>query len=339
MSDNTMQGIRIHEYGGLETLALEQLARPQPQADQVLVRVAAAGVNPADWKMRAGYYKAFMPLSFPWTPGLDGAGTVEAVGADVKAFRKGQEVYGILSGGYAEYAVAAESDLQPKPRNLTFEQAASVPVGALTAWQMVIEDAKVQSGQQVLVHGAAGGVGLYAVQFARWKGAKVIGTASAGNLEFIRSLGVETAVDYNAAPFETVVHDVDVVVDTVGGDIPDRSWQVLRPGGVFVTVAARLTSEAGQAHSVRAVNSGRAKPDRLSQISELLESRQVRPVVGPVFPLAQARQAQELCQTGHGHGRIILTIADVRSQPRVSRASKGSKTSKGAKQGTSAVRR
>jgi len=310
VSNLTMQAIRAHDYGGPEVLVLEPAPRPQPQADQVLIRVKAAGVNPADWKYRAGLYKQFMPLQFPWIPGLEGAGIVEAVGADVTTFKLGQAVYGPFGSAYAEYAVAPASDLQPNPAQLTFDQAAAVPMGALTAWQAVIEEADVQSGQRVLVQGAAGGVGLYAVQFARWKGAHVIGVASAGNIEFVRSLGAETVIDYNAAPFETIVHDVDVVVDTVGGEIPERSWQVLRPGGVLVTIAALLSPEAGQAHGVRAVSARRASAEKLSQISELLESKQITPVVGTTFPLAEARQAHELSQTGHGRGRIVLHLAD-----------------------------
>ena len=310
MSNLTMQAFRFHEYGGPEVLVLEQAPRPQPQADQVLVRVLAAGVNPADGRMRAGFYKEFIPLPMPWTPGLEGAGIVEAVGENVTAFQPGQSVFGFVTGGYAEYAVAAASELQPKPAHLTFEEAASVPMGALVAWQAVIEAANVQAGQRVLVQGAAGGVGLYAVQLALWKGARVIGTSSARNLEFVRSLGAAEALDYNATPFETVVHEVDVVVDTVGGEIPERSWQVLRPNGVLVTVAARLAPEAGQAHGVRAVSAGRASPEKLRQISELLQAKQLTPVVGRRFTLAEARQAQELAQTGHGRGRIVLHIAD-----------------------------
>lgn len=310
MSDNTMKAIRYHDFGGPEVLVLEQVPCPQPQADQVLIRVLAAGVNPADWKMRAGMYKGFMQLPLPFTPGLEAAGLVETVGAGVTKFKQGQAVYGPVMGAYAEYALAAAKDLLPKPANLSFEEAASVPVGALTAWQATVEEAKVQPGQRVLVQGAAGGVGLYAVQFARWKGAAVIGTASASNLEFVRSLGAEKAIDYNEAPFETLVHDLDVVVDTVGGDLPERSLKVLHPGGVLVTVAGRLPPEMGKAQGVRAMSAGRAPVEKLGQISELLESKQIRPVVGRVFPLSEARQAHELSQSGHGRGRIILHVSD-----------------------------
>ena len=313
MSNTTMQAIQAHDYGGPEVLKLEETPRPQPAADQVLIRLKAAGVNPADWKYRAGLYKQFMPLQFPWTPGLEGSGVVEAVGANVTTLKKGDEVYGTVTGGYAEYALALASDVQPKPARLTFEQAAAVPTGALTAWGAVIDTAKVEAGQRVLVHGAAGGVGTYAVQLAHWKGAHVTGTASAKNLEFVRSLGTENVIDYNATRFETVLHDMDVVIDTVGGDLPDRSGQVIRPGGIFVTIAARLAEDAGKAQNIRAVSAGRAPTDRLKQISELIEANQLKPVTGALFPLAEAPQAQELSQTGHGRGRIILQIGNAES--------------------------
>lgn len=310
MSNPTMQAIQLQNYGGPDVLVLQQAPRPEPNADQVLIRLKAAGVNPADWKMRAGLYKQFMQLNFPWTPGLDGSGIVEAVGSNVTALKEGDEVYGIVSGGYAEYALALASDVQPKPASLTFEQAAALPVGALTAWGAVIDTANVEAGQRVLVHGAAGGVGGYAVQLARWKGAQVTGTASAKNLKYVRSLGAEDVIDYNTTRFETVLHDLDVVIDTVGGDLLERSFQVLRPGGVFVTVAARLPEDVGKAQNIRAVNAGRASSDKLKQISELVEAKQLRPEVGEVFPFAEARQAQELSQTGHGRGRILLQIGN-----------------------------
>jgi NADPH:quinone reductase-like Zn-dependent oxidoreductase len=304
-----IQAIRVHEYGEPNVLTLENIQPPKPDADQVLIRLKAAGVNPIDWKLRSGAYKQFMPLQFPWTPGLEGAGVIEEVGDHVKAFKKGDEVYGIVSSGYAEYTLAKANEIQPKPADLTFEEAASIPMGVLTAWGAV-EPANIQAGQRVLVHGAAGGVGAYAVQLARWKGAHVIGTASKDNREFVRSLGAEEVIDYQAAPFETVVHDLDVVIDTVGGDLPERSFKVLRPGGVFVTVAAQLAEDAGKAQNIKVLRAGRASAENLKQISELIEAKQLKPVTGALFPLADARKAQELSQTGHGRGRIILKIAN-----------------------------
>ena len=303
-----MQAVRFHDYGGPEALVLEEVTRPQPEAGQVLVRVIAAGVNPVDWKLRAGYLKAYWPLQFPSTPGQEGAGIIESVGTDVTTFKPGQEVYGIFSAGsYAEYALANTDAIQLKPANLSFEEAASVPMGALTAWA-TIEAANIQAGQRVLVHGAAGGVGLYAVQLAHWKGAHVIATGSAKNAEYIRSLGVETVLDYNAAPFETLVSGLDAVIDTVGGDLAERSFKVLRPDGIYITVAGMLAPDAGKAEGVRAVSVSRAAPENLAQVSALLESKELIPVVGTVFPLAEAHLAQALSATGHGSGRILLTM-------------------------------
>ncbi len=310
MSNVTMKTIQAHDYGAPEVLVLEQAPRPEPNPDQVLIQLKAAGVNPADWKMRGGLYKQFMPVNFPWTPGVEGSGIFEAVGANVTGLKKGDEVYGIVNGGYAEYALASANDVQPKPAELTFEDAASIPMGFLTAWGGVIDAANVQTGQRVLIHGAAGGIGSYAVQLAKWKGAHVTGTASAGNHEFARSLGADNMVDYNATRFEAVLKDMDAVIDTVGADLAERSFQVIRPGGIFVTVAGRLTEGAGEAQNIRAVSTGRAPADHLKEASELIRAKLLKPVVGKVFPLANARQAQELSETRHGRGRILLQIGN-----------------------------
>jgi NADPH:quinone reductase-like Zn-dependent oxidoreductase len=303
-----MHAVHTEDYGGPEVLKLVEAPVPQPGEGQVLIRVHAAGVNPADWKYLSGVMKKYMPLSFPWMPGLDGAGVVEALGAGVTQFRPGQAVYGPMAGAYAEYTVAPASDLQIKPDRLSFEEAASVPVGALTAWGSLIDTVNVQPGQKVLVQGAAGGVGLFGVQIARWKGAQVIGTSSSANVDFVRSLGAE-AIDYSEGPFEKIVHDVDVVFDTVGGDIPQRSLQVLRRGGTLVTVAAQWPEDFGKAEGIRAVRGGRAAVASLKDITQLIEEGKIKTAVFKVFPLADARQAQELSKTGHGRGRIVLHIA------------------------------
>jgi NADPH:quinone reductase-like Zn-dependent oxidoreductase len=308
MSEKMMQAIRVHDFGGPEVLVLEQIPIPQPGAGQVLIRVIAAGVNPADWKIRAGLYKPFRELQLPYTPGLEAAGTVEAVGPDVTAFKRGQAVFGAVTGGYAQYALAAATDLQPKPTNLTFEEAGSVPVGALTAWGSLFDEAKLQAGQRVLVQGAAGGVGIFGVQLAHWKGAYVIGTTSAGNAEFVRSLGADQVVDYKAAPFETVLHDLDIVFDTVGGEVFERSPKVLRPGGVLVTVAAQVTPEMGRVEGVRMARGGRAPVENLAQIAGLMAAGKVKTHVSAILPLAEARKSHEMSQTGHTRGKIVLKI-------------------------------
>ena len=307
---NTMKAIRAHAYGGPEQLVFEQAPCPDPEPNQVIVRVFAAGVNPADWKYRGGAYKQFMPLTFPWIPGLEGAGIVEGVGSEVKDLKPGQAVFGRMLASYAQYVVVAPSDLYLKPAQLTFDQAATVPVGGLTAWQAVIENAGVQPGQHVLVTGAAGGVGLFAVQLARWKGAHVIGTASASNLEYVQSLGAEKVIDYQATPFEKAVRDMDVVIDTVGGETIDRAWQVLKPNGILVTVAGRISEETARAHGARGMSTMAAPVAKLKDISELIEAQKLKPLVGRVFPLAEARQAHELSETGHGRGRIVLHVTE-----------------------------
>jgi NADPH:quinone reductase-like Zn-dependent oxidoreductase len=308
-----MRAIRYHQYGGPEQLVLEQIPRPEVQPGAVLVHVRASAVNPVDWKLRTGAFHQFMPVQFPKTPGLDLAGVVEEIGPGVTGFERGQAVYGLGDGTNAEYAIAAASSLAPMPRGLTFDQAASVPLGALTAWRALFDAADLQPGQRILIQGAAGGVGMNAVQLARWKGAHVAGTASARNLDFIRSLGVEEAIDYLAAPFETVVRDMDVVLDTVGGDALDRSLQVLRRGGILVTVAGQPPQEEAAKRGIRAAGVGMADPARtgelLRRFTELIEAGRLRVQVDSVFLLAEAGRAHAQSQQGHGRGRIVLHVA------------------------------
>lgn len=310
MSHQMMKAVRVHDYGGLDALVFEAAPRPEPQPGQVLIRMKAAGVNPADSAARGGAFRQWMPLQFPWTPGLEGAGTVEAVGEGASSFKPGQEVYGFVTGGYAQYAVASEKDLQLKPSVLSMDEAASAPMGTIMAWGAVIDLAKVDAGQAVLIHGAAGGIGSYATQLSHWRDAYVIGVTSKANLAFVRSLGAQMAIDYNEAPFETVVQDVDAVIDTVGGGTIDRSWGVIRPGGILVTVAGRVAEDAGKAQGVRAASVRRPTFADHAEISKMLEAKVLVPTVRAAFPLADARNAQELSETRHGRGRIILQIPD-----------------------------
>ncbi len=310
MSNGTMKAVRFHEYGGLEKLVVEEVARPTPKPTEVLIRMKSAGVNPADWKFRAGYMKAFAPIPLPWTSGLDGAGIIEAVGAEVKGLRPGQAVFGIITGSYAEYAVAGAGDVVPKPDHLSFDQAAAIPVGALTAWQAIVEDAQVRSGQRVLVLGAAGGVGLFGVQFARDRGARVTGTASAENLAYVRSIGAEEALDYRSPALAGKLVDFDVVFDTVGGETLEAAWKMVKRGGHLLSVAGMVDAKQGESLGINAKYTGRAATLHLPRIAELLQAKKVAPRVGKLFPLSDARKAQELSQTGHGGGRIVLHIAD-----------------------------
>ena len=312
MPDQTMRAVRFHDYGPPEALVVERVPRPEPGEGEVLVRVHAAGVNPVDWKFRRGDMRNFRPLQLPSAAGIDLAGTVEAVGPGVTAWQVGQAVFGSGSGAYAEYAVAPAGNLAAMPRTLTFDQAAAAPIGARTAWTALFDAAGLQPGQRLLVNGAAGGVGHFAVQLGRWKGAHVIGTASAANVDFVRSLGAETVVNYAATSVEDAVRDVDAVLDTVGGAGTERLLRVVKPGGVIVSIAGPVPEEVAQQRGVRV---GRVPPPPspgalLKRIAELIESGTVAPVVGKVFSLEEASRAHALSETGHGRGRIVLHIAD-----------------------------
>ncbi|MEH2177746.1 NADP-dependent oxidoreductase [Nostoc sp.] len=305
-----MQAIRIHNYGESDALTLETIAQPEPQPNEVLIRVQAAGVNPLDWKIRAGYMKEVFPIPLPFTPGMDVAGIVEAIGTDVKAFQVGQAVYGELQmGAYAQFATALQDAIALKPETLDFVQAASVPMVAMTAYQGLFDHADLKPGQTVLIHAASGGVGMFAVQFAKWIGAHVIGTASAANAEFVRSLGADQVIDYKATPFEEVVQNVDVVLDTLGGDTQARSYAVLKPGGILVSTAAPPDAQKAQERGIRAeMMNMKPSASLLEEIANLLDSGQLKTVVAQTLSLSEARQAQELSQGGHVQGKIVLQI-------------------------------
>jgi len=308
-----MKAIRIHQYGGPEVLAQVELQRPTPGPNEVLIKVHAASVNPVDWKIRAGYMKDFLPLTLPATLGADVSGTVEEVGSSAARFKRGDEVYaslGLEAGGYAEYAVAKETIVASKPSTLDHVQAAAVPVAGLTAWQTLFEVAQLRAGQKVLIHGAAGGLGNFAVQFAKGKGAYVIGTASSRNHAFLRELGVDKTVDYNKTRFEDVVRDVDVVLDTIGGDTQERSFKVLRNGGILVSIVQPPSQELAAKYGVRALfYGGHPSSSDLTEIARLIDSGKVKTVVETVLPLAEARRAHELSQSGHARGKIVLKAA------------------------------
>lgn len=312
MSTQTSRVIHIHNYGGPEQLKLEQVQRPEPQAGEVLVRVHAAGVNPADWKIRAGWMKDFRPLSFPYTPGLDFAGMVEEVGPGVTSFQKGQAVFGqSAKGTYAEYVTAPVETIALKPKTLSFDEAAAIPVGATTAWQGLFDHGGLQAGQRVLIQGAAGGVGMFAVQFARWKGAHVSGTASRSNVDFVRSLGAETVVDYTATPVETVLHDVDLVLDTVGGKTLESSVQAVKRGGTLVTIAGQPDEEKVRERDVHIARfSASVSSELLQTFAQLIDEGQVKVAIAKTFSFSEAPQAHALSESGHGRGRIVLHIAD-----------------------------
>jgi len=308
-----MNAVRIHEYGGPEVLRYEEVSRPKPGPGEVLIRVRAAGVNPLDWKFRNGYVKDLVPLPLPAIPGWEFSGVVEATGDFVDGLRPGDEVFGNpdfgRGGAYAEYIVVQDSEVTFKPKALDHIHAAAVPMGALTAWQSLFEVAGLCAGQKVLIHGAAGGVGSFAVQLAKWRGAYVIGTASQSNHHFLVELGADQTIDYHAIPFEDKVGGVDVVLDTVGGHTQQRSWKVLKPGGFMVSVVASPSAGEALAHGAqKAFVFVQPNAVALHEIAKLVNSGKIRSFVQTVLPLCHASVAQELSQTHHARGKIVLRV-------------------------------
>ncbi|WP_318215724.1 NADP-dependent oxidoreductase [Streptomyces sp. SCL15-6] len=315
MSDvKTMRAISQDTLGGPEVLREVQLERPEPRPNEVLVRVRAAGVNPTDWKHRAnGGFLGEPPFVLGW----DVSGVVEAVGIGVAAFRPGDEVFGMLSypfghGSHAEYVTAPARTFTHKPAGIDHVQAGALPLVSLTAWQALVERADLREGQRVLIHAAAGGVGHVAVQIAKARGAHVIGTASAGKHEFLRSLGVDETVDYRETDVTEAVKDVDVVLDTIGGETSLRSLRVLRPGGIVVSilpVGSEEFFEEAERLGVRAVRM-LVDADRadMREIAGLVESGRLRATIERTFPLADAARAHELGETGRTTGKLVLVV-------------------------------
>jgi NADPH:quinone reductase-like Zn-dependent oxidoreductase len=307
-----MKAIRVHQYGGPEQLRYEDAPVPQPSEDQVLVRVQAASVNPIDYKLASGALRQVMPLNFPWIPGGDFSGVVEAVGPAVTVVVRGEAVYGNSPGGgaYAEFVAASAGMVAPRPRTLGPVEAASVPLAAQTAWQGLFDHGHLRPGQTVLILGAAGGVGTFAVQLAHWKGARVLATGSAANADYLRSLGADQAIDYRATPFESVAKDVDLVLDLVGGEAQRRSFGVLKPGGSLISTVQPPSQEEAARHEVHAMMMRMQPSTRgLVQLAELLDAGTIRTVVTHTYPLAEAQDAWRQIMSGHTRGKIVLQVA------------------------------
>ena len=309
----TMKAIVVHEYGGPEALKYEDVPRPEPKDNEVLVRMIAAGVNPVDALIRSGKYAKFFGTTLPLIPGYDIAGVVEKTGAKVTKLKVGDPIYAYVmwGGGYAEYAVATEGEAAAKPKSITFVEAASVPLAALTAWQALIDTAKLSAGQTVLIHGGSGGVGSFAIQIAKAHGAKVIATASTPNQDLLKQLGADVAIDYTKTKFEDVAKDVDVVLDSVGKDTLARSYGVIRKGGFIATLVAQPDQAELDKHGIHGASiSVKPNSDELMKITKLIEEKKIKPVVSQVLPLTEAVKAQEQAATHHTRGKIVLKVAD-----------------------------
>ena len=308
-----MKAIRLHSRGGPEGLDYEEAPIPVLRQGDALIEVQAAGITPTEFTWNSTFTSPDKMERLPIVPGFEVSGTVSKVAPDVSDLAPGDEIYGLLDfwrdGSAAEYVAVKASDMAPKPRSLDFVQAAAVPLSGLTAWQALFDHARLSSGDTVLIHGAGGGVGTFAVQFAKSRGVHVIATCSSSKAGLVRELGAEKVIDYARSPFEDEVKDADAVLDTVGGETLDRSWGVIRKGGTLVTIVGDAPEEKAKAYGVRGV-SMLVEPSRgeLIEISRLVDQRKVRPVVSNVFPLAQARIAYENGLAGHNQGKTVLKV-------------------------------
>jgi NADPH:quinone reductase-like Zn-dependent oxidoreductase len=310
-----MKAIRIHRFGGPEVLELDDVPIPQPGEDELLVRTRAASVNPVDYKIRHGTVPWVSREMLPITLGRDLSGTVESAGAGVDAFGEGEAVYAMLGsidrGSYAEYVLVRPNEAAPKPARLSHIEAAAVPLAALTAWQGLFDHGHLEAGQTALVHGGSGGVGHFAIQFAKVKGATVLTTVSGQNLGFARELGADRAIDYESQRFEEIARDVDLVLDLVGGETQERSWSVLKPGALLVSALGEPSKEKAMQHGAHGLGyRAQSNAGQLAEIGRLIDQGKVRPVVMASYPLAEARQAHERLERGHVRGKIVLVVAE-----------------------------
>ncbi len=307
-----MKAMRIHSFGNSKVLKLEDIPPPELGARDVLIRVKVAGVNPVDFKLRSGRYRQDVPL--PATLGREVSGTVERVGSDVTDLKRGDEIYGMLgkySGGYAELAKAAREEVAAKPATLDDIHAGAVPLAATTAWQGLFDHGGLKSGQTVLIHGGAGGVGHFAVQFANIKGAEVITTARGEDADFLRQLGADQVIDYRTESFEDLVSGVDLVLDLIGGKIQDRSWRVLKKGGRLVSVLGEPSQDKARQYGVTAVGfMAKPKSGQLAEMADLIDAGRVTVVVDRVRRLEEAAQAQDELERDHIRGKVVLQLVE-----------------------------
>jgi len=303
-----MRAIRIHRFGGPEVLQLDDIDKPSTDGGKLRIKVAAAGVNPVDYKIRRGGYPGVSDADLPITLGKDVAGVVEVAAGD---FKVGDEVYAHMTwpdGAYLDYAVVAPSGAAAKPKSIDMIAAGGVPLAATTAWQGLFDHGGLKSGQTVLIHGASGGVGGFAVQFAKAKGARVIATASGAGLQTVRDYGADAVVDYKTQRFEDVAHDVDLVFDLIGGDTQARSFAVLKPGGTLIsTVQNPDAAKAAEKHLKAERYMATPNGEDLAEIAALIDAGKVKVVVAKTFPLVQAADAHRFLENDHPIGKVVLT--------------------------------
>jgi len=306
-----MRAIRITGYGGNEVVSLDEVARPAFGDQQLLVRVHASSVNPIDWKVREGYIRAMLDPPKPaQILGGDFSGVVEAVGSAVSGFKPGDEVYGAAGRGlWADYIAVDANIIALKPKSLDHVHAAGVPVAATTAWQALFEGGGLKSGQRVLIHAAAGGVGGFGVQFAHQAGAHVVGTASAANTDYVRGLGADEVIDYRAVDFSTLLRDLDLVVDFAGGESLDRSYKVLKSGGALVSIVAEPSAEEAAKANITAKRF-RMHPDAklLADVAAQFDEDKLKVEIAEVFSLNEVARALDLSKAARTRGKLVLKL-------------------------------
>ncbi len=308
-----MRAVQIQQYGGVEKLQLQQVEKPVINDDDILILVKSAAINPVDWKIREGYLQAFIPYEMPFTLGWDVAGVVAEVGANVTEFNVGDEVFSRpainRNGSYADYIAVKADEAVLKSTKLDFAQAAALPLAGITAWQCLVDVAEVQAGQRVLVHAGAGGVGHLAIQIAKAKGATVVATASAANQDLLVEFGADQAVDYAEAPLSEQIEAVDIVVDTMGGDVQKQSWSLLKEGGILVSVVDQPDETVAQEHNARSAFVFIEPSSRiLKELNSLVESDQLKPLIEHRFPLEQIADAHLQSQSGRTRGKIVIDV-------------------------------
>jgi NADPH:quinone reductase-like Zn-dependent oxidoreductase len=307
-----MKAVVAHEYGAPEVLKFEDVPRPEPKEDEALVRVIASGVNPADPLTLSGKYAREFGTHLPLIPGYDIAGIVVKTGANVTKLKAGDAVYGYptFGGGWAEYVTVKEFEVAAKPTSLNFADAAAVPLGALTAWQALVDVAQLRSGQTILIHGGSGGVGSFAVQIAKARGARVIATASTANQDLLKQLGADVAIDYTTTRFEDVAKDVDAVLDPVGRDTLARSYGVVKKGGIVMSLVARPDPAELEKHGIRGTGIfAHPNAEDLAAIARMIDVGKIKPIVTQVLPLSEAIAAEQQAETHHTRGKVVLRVA------------------------------
>jgi NADPH:quinone reductase-like Zn-dependent oxidoreductase len=304
-----MKAIRINNYGHSDQIKVENIPAPTPKENELLIEVHAVGVNPVDWKIREGHMKDWIPAKFPLTLGQDFAGKVIEIGKGVHGYQKGDNVYGLAHGTYAEFIVTGEDTIAKIPEDVDYVTAASIPTAGLTAYQIIVNALALKEGQSVLIHGAGGGVGSFAVQLALWKKARIFANASSTDIDYLKKLGVKDVFDHEKDKFEDKVRDADAVIDLIGGDTLKRSINLVKKGGVIVSTVGEINEKQMQEKGIKGINfMMKRNSEDLAQMASLLEQGILKPRVNETIPLEEAKRAQDELQFKHSKGKIILEV-------------------------------